>query len=119
MTKHERMEAFRLRLDGSSWEQIGVILGYTARTVRDDIYNCIARRPRQPNIKFAGLRRYVVEECGGSVRKLAREAGVDENLLYRTLPSGEIPPETKEALVKSTGRTRRELFGPEEKRKKR
>lgn len=116
MTRRERIDAFRLRLDGSTWEAIGAILGYTARTVRDDIYNCIARRPRQPNIKFSGLRQYVVSECGGSVRKLAREAGVDENLLYRTLPTGQIPPETAAELVRATGRTYQELFGPEERR---
>ena len=116
MTRRERIDAFRLRLDGSSWEQIGSILGYSPRTVRDDLYHCIVRKPRQPNIKPAGLRRYVAEECGGSVRKLARETGVDENLLYRTLPTGQIPPETAAELVRATGRTYQELFGPEERR---
>ena len=117
MTRRERIDAFRLRLDGSTWEQIGATLGYSPRTVRDDLYHCIVRKPRQPNIKPAGLRRYVVEVCGGSVRKLARETGVDENLLYRTLPTGQIPPDAREALVIATGRTYEDLFGQEEKKR--
>ena len=116
MPRREQIDAFRLRLDGSTWEAIGAILGYSPRTVRDDLYHCIVRKPRQPNIKPAGLRRYVVEVCGGSVRKLARETGVDENLLYRTLPTGQIPPETAAELVRATGRPYQELFGPEERR---
>ena len=33
MTKHERLKAFEMRLDGSNWSEIGRELGYSSTTI--------------------------------------------------------------------------------------
>ena len=110
MTRQERLEAFTRRLDGATWEEIASSLGYAPKTVRDDIHRCITAMPRRPNIRYPGLRRYVEEECGGSVRQLARRCGVKEAVLYYSLSDGVPSRDTVQAILSATGKTYEELF---------
>lgn len=113
MTRAERMEAFRRRLDGGTWEEIGAAMGYAPQTVRDDLHRCITALPRRPNIRYPGLRRYVEEQCGGSVRTLARRCGVKEAVLYYCLSVGTPTDETIQSIISATGKPYEELFDHE------
>lgn len=110
MTRQERLEAFTRRIDGATWEEIGAALGYAPTTVWKDLHNCITTMPRRPNIRYPGLRRYVEEECGGSVRQLARRCGVKEAVLYYSLSEGVPNRDTVQAILSATGRPYEELF---------
>lgn len=110
MTREERLTAFRRRLDGETWEEIGQELGYAPKTVRDDLHRCITAMPRKPNIRYSGLRRYVEETCGGSVRQLSRLCGVKEAVLYYSLSAGTPSESTIQAILSATGKTYKELF---------
>ena len=110
MTRQERLEAFTRRIDGATWEEIGAALGYAPTTVWKDLHNCITAMPRRPNIRYPGLRRYVEEECGGSVRQLARRCGVKEAVLYYSLSDGVPNRDTVQAILSATGRPYEELF---------
>lgn len=114
MTREERFDAFRRRLDGATWEEIGAALGYAPQTVRDDLRRCVTAMPRRPNIRYPGLRRYVEEFCGGSVRQLSRLCGVKEAVLYYSLSAGTPSSATIQAILAATGKTHEELFGNEQ-----
>lgn len=55
MTKHERLKAFEMRLDGSSWSKIGRELGYTSATIHKDLLGCVMTKPRQVNLMTVSL----------------------------------------------------------------
>ena len=110
MTRNDRLAAFCMRLDGAAWEEIGQELGYAPKTVRDDLHRCITAMPKRPNIRYEGLRRYVEEHCGGSVRQLARLCGVKEASLYYSLSAGTPSESTVRAILSATGKPYKELF---------
>ena len=117
MDRTDRIKAFRMRMDGSSWDEIGDELGYEPSTVYNDLRNCMKRPPRQPNIRFPGLRRYVMEECGGSISVLADRCGLSVNSLYASLGNGHKTNPSFDiirAITSTTGKTYEELFEEED-----
>lgn len=114
MTNEERRRAFALRLAGRSWAEIGRSLGYSGGCVRHDLLSCLDRGPRQPNIRYPVLRRYVMDHCDGSVKRLAQECGVSANTLYSVLRGISAPQKSLvDKLLYSTGLTYEQAFQEE------
>lgn len=115
MTKQERMKAFEMRLDGSSWLEIADVLGYTATTVQCDLRSCLSAAPRQVNCVYPALRRVITERYGGSVRTFASACGLSTNSLYAVLPGRSRPSVNMiNAILKETGLCYEEAFRTEE-----
>lgn len=113
MTRNDRMLAFRLRLDGLSWKQVGMAMGYDGRSVQRDVEKVVSRGQRRPRTAFAGLSRYITQYCGGSMREFARQCELPYSTVYAVL-SGEraAGEETLERMLFVTGLTMEEAFAP-------
>ena len=66
MTNRERVEAFRMRLEGKRWEEIGDEIGYTAETVYRDLTNAL-KMPAPKPCAYPWLQGYIDEHFGGSI----------------------------------------------------
>ena len=115
MTKQERLKAFEMRLDGSSWAEIADALGYTANTVQCDLKACMIAAPRQVNCVYPAIRRIITERYGGSVRSFASACGVSQNSMYAVLPGKSRPNAyVIDAILKETGLHYEEAFRMED-----
>lgn len=99
MTKHERLKAFEMRLDGSNWSEIARELGYSSTNVKQDLLGCVMTKPRQVTCVYPAIRRIITEEYGGSVSAFADACGISYGTMYYTL-SGKrfVPPERQEII---------------------
>ena len=115
MTKHERLKAFEMRLDGCKWIDIARTLGYTSTTVQQDLQGCVLTKPRQVHCVYPVIRRIITEDYGGSVRAFAAACGISYGAMYYTL-SGKcfVPPERQEVISKAIGIPPVEAFEREE-----
>ena len=104
MTNEERRRAFALRLDGMSWERIGKTLGYCGTTISNDLSLCLRRGPRRLAICYPALRRYVVEQCGGSVKQLSAACRLPYSTLKSVLAGRQNPSKAVvDAILQATG----------------
>lgn len=114
MTNKERRRAFALRLEGRGWAEIGRAMGYCGSTVYEDLLSVIRRAPRQPNICYPALRRYVAEQYGGSVGRFAQECGISASTLYTVLRGKSKPSkQVLDAILSATGLSYEEAFWKE------
>lgn len=115
MTNYERKEAFELRLDGYTWEEIGKTLGYSASTVYGDIFHCI-KLPRRsapcvyPRVTAVIAARY------GNMSRLAKDCGLPYGAVYRCLIGRNSPKHDGigERICSVTGLTMEEAFVTED-----
>lgn len=115
MTNYERKEAFELRLDGYTWEEIGKFLGYSASTVCEDIHHCV-QIPRRstpcvyPRVAAAIAARY------GNVSRLAKDCGLPYGAVYRCLIGRNSPKRDGigERICSAIGLTMEEAFVTED-----
>ena len=117
MTQKDRLSAFRLRLKGLSYEQIGRQLGYDSHTVYLDLRNCLRGnwKPLKWKIRYPAICEYTEEECGGSMKALADRCGLSPNTLYNIFYSDQPPgPKVTQALERVIGKPRAELFREED-----
>ena len=115
MTKHERLKAFEMRLDGSNWSEIGRAIGYSSTTVQQDLQGCVLTKPRQVNCVYPVIRRIITEDYGGSVRTFAQDCGITYNAMYYTL-SGKciVSDQRKKIIANVLGIPPEEAFQREE-----
>ena len=111
MTRKDRIRAFCLRLDGCSWRQVGAALGYDARAVQRDLERMVRRGQRRPRTPYTALARFIMQECGGSIKEFARLCGVPYSTMYAVLTEERAPGEgTLERILATTGLTVEEAF---------
>ena len=115
MTKQERLKAFEMRLDGSSWSKIGSELGYSASTVYQDIVGCVRSKPRQVTCIYPAIRYAITERYGGSVSAFAAACGIPRGTMYSIL-SGRcfVPPERMDAISDKIGLPSADAFARED-----
>ena len=113
MTRNDKMLAFCLRLDGLSWRQVGLALGYDGRSVQRDVEQVVRRGQRRPKTPYAGFSRYITQHCGGSIREFAHQCALPYSTVYAVL-SGEraAGEETLERMLSCTGLTAEAAFAP-------
>ena len=99
MTKQERLKAFEMRLDGSSWSEIGRELGYTSTTVKQDLQGCVLSKPYQINCAYPAIRRIITERYDGSIRALADACGITYNAMYYTMSGKCIVSDQRKKLI--------------------
>ena len=113
MTRNDRMLAFRLRLDGLSWRQVGTALGYDPRSVQRDMEQVVSRGQRRPKTPYVGFSRYITQYCGGSMREFARQCELPYSTVYAVLSGGRCAgEETLERMLQVTKLTLEEAFAP-------
>lgn len=115
MTNQDRIRAFRMRLDGSSWVQIGRELNYTPQHIRQDLERICCRKPRQLACAYPVLRRVIAEDYGGSISAFADACGLSYGAMYYTL-SGTCTPsqERQKDICSVIGIPPEEAFRQEE-----
>lgn len=113
MTRNDKIRAFRLRLDGLSWRQVGDALGYDGRSVQRDVEQVVRRGQRRPKTPYAGFSRYITRFCGGSMQEFARRCDLPYSTVYAVL-SGERAggADTLDRMLGLTGLTLEEAFAP-------
>ena len=99
MTKHERLKAFEMRLDGSNWSEIGRELGYSSTTIKQDLLGCVMTKPRQVTCVYPAIRRIITEEYGGSVSACADACGISYGAMYYTLSGKCFVPEVRQEII--------------------
>ena len=99
MTKHERLKAFEMRLDGSNWSEIGRELGYTSTTVKQDLQGCILSKPYQINCAYPAIRRIITDRYDGSIRALADACGITYNAMYYTMSGKCIVSDQRKKII--------------------
>ena len=99
MTKHERLKAFEMRLDGSNWSEIGRELGYTSTTVKQDLQGCILSKPYQVNCVYPAIRRIITDRYDGSIRALADACGITYNAMYYTMSGKCIVSDQRKKII--------------------
>lgn len=113
MTRNDRIQAFRLRLDGLSWRQVGEVLGYDGRSVQRDVEQVVRRGQRRPKTPYAGFSSYIIRFCGGSIQEFARQCCLPYSTVYAVLTGDRAAgEETLERLLTVTGLTVEEAFAP-------
>lgn len=111
MTKHERMQAFEMRLDGANWSQIGRALGYSSTAVKNDLLGCVMTKPRQVTCVYPAIQRIITNAYGGSVRAFADACGLTYGAMYYTLSGRYFPsPERQAAICTAIGLSPAEAF---------
>ena len=115
MTNQERKIAYDMWVDGASWEQIADKLGYSARTVEQDMLASLRRKPRTVNCIYPNLRRVITDEYGGVVLAFANTLGAPQSTVYSVL-TGAVPPGKNlvDAIERCTGLTEEEAFARED-----
>lgn len=115
MTKHERMVAFEMRLDGKSWREIGDALGYAHTTIYNDLSACLVTHPRTPICPYPALRRVIEEQYGGSIHSFAAACGLTYNAMYYTLTGrSKLAPARQRIICSVTGLSPDEAFQRED-----
>ncbi len=114
MTASERIRAFSLRCSGATWEEIGEILHYDARTVARDLQSVLNKRPRSPAILYPAIRQYVRARYAGSIEAFARDIHVSPHRLRRALLEGDAPESMRQKIVEALGLAETEAFAPDE-----
>ena len=99
MTKHERLKAFEMRLDGSNWSEIGRELGYTSTTVKQDLQGCVLSKPYQINCVYPAIRRIITDRYDGSIRALADACGITYNAMYYTMSGKCIVSDQRKKII--------------------
>jgi len=115
LTNQERKIAYDMWVGGATWAQIADKLGYSVRTVEQDMLASMRRRPRNVNCVYPNLRRVIENEYGGIVLAFANTLGIPQSTVYGVL-TGAIPPGQNliAAVVRGTGLTEEEAFYREE-----
>lgn len=115
MTKQERLQAFEMRLDGSSWSEIGRALGYSSSNVQQDLKGCVLSKPRQINCVYPVIRRIIRDDYGGSIGAFADACGMTYPSMYYML-SGKclVNPARQAAISAVLGLPPAEVFAREE-----
>ena len=115
MTKHERLKAFEMRLDGSNWSEIGRELGYSSTTIKQDLLGCVMTKPYQVNCVYPAIRRIITDRYDGSIRALADACGITYNAMYYTM-SGKciVSDQRKKIIANVLGIPPEEAFQREE-----
>lgn len=115
MTRADRIKAFRMRIDGMSWADIGHQLGYDSSSVYRDIKNCISS-PRCPSrIIYPALFKICVEQFDGSILQMSKELGISDSAL-RSCLFGKSRPTARiiDAVRSRFGLTYESAFAKEE-----
>lgn len=91
LNKEDRIRAFALRCDGASWDEIGKALHYTGTNVAQDIQCVVSRGGRVPKIIYPEIKRYIIDNCGGSIEKFAASIHSSASTIRPILVHGEEP----------------------------
>lgn len=112
MTREEKIEAFAMRLDGKTYEEIGKRFGLTKQRI-EQILNVSGRDMSLKGIIYPNLCRHIREHYG-SVPKFDDAlgyAGRNPNLMYRRLRGeGTIAISEVRKILELTGMTFEECF---------
>lgn len=111
MNKSDRIRAFAMRCDGSTWEQIGQAMSYDGQSVAKDLHTVLKKAPRRPAIRYPALANYVLTHCGGSIEVFARGMHVSPHRLRRVLVHGDEPSGSLcQKLLEATGLPEETVF---------
>ena len=108
MTNYERLEAFRLRMEGYTYEQIGAKLHYSARNVQKDLQSVVEKTAVNPNIIYPKLEEIIRTQCGGSINAFARVLQISPTELYKFLIHGATPSKRLLERIEAVTRLTRE-----------
>lgn len=108
MTKEERLEAFRLRMEGKTYKQIGEKLHYSPWAVQKDLQTVVEKDAVNPNILYPRLEEIIRTQCGGSINAFARVLQVSRTDLRQFLIHGAAPSERLLERIEAVTRLSRE-----------
>lgn len=111
MTKEQKIEAFRMRLDGCTYQEIGERFGLRKQAVHQSLAHPTRRVSCPENIAYPGLARWMTEN-GVARRALAERCGMaDSNM--SSLLLGRTNPTKKyiDSILAVTGLSYEEAFG--------
>lgn len=86
MTNTQKMQAFEMRINGYTWDEIGEKLGYAGSSVRDGLTSCIRGATRKPACCiYPNLQKYIAENYSGSIPEFSEACGIGYAALYKFL----------------------------------
>lgn len=87
MSNNELARAFRMRLEGAGWPEIGAEFGYNSDWVRQAMRQivCGKARKRLESPAYPDLARYITSRYDGSIKAFSRACGIRDNVLSRML----------------------------------
>ncbi len=85
MTNGELICAATMRIEGSSWAEIGKSLSYDPAHVCKAVQAHIFRRGNSTAVIYPRIRAFIDEECGGSIARFARTMGCTRQYVYSAL----------------------------------
>ena len=115
MTRKEKIEAYKMKLDGYTFSQIGEHFGVSKQCVQRCLADCVSPRS-DINVVFVGLKKWMVENeetPTGFASKInpdkANKSGFTDKLKgKRELRMSEI-----KKIIEATGKSFEELFSEE------
>lgn len=119
ITIDQKVEMYRMRLEGKSYQDIadrfGVSRQYVYRLIGQQ---CKSEPYRNVNVRYTGLRKWM-NESNYSVANLARESGCTDNHSYVTITSylqgsPRMDIDSIRKILRFTGMTFEEAFGEAE-----
>ncbi len=120
LTIDQKVEMYRMRLEGETYRAIGDKFGVSGQYVHQLLGQKYKPEPyRNVNVQYTGLRDWM-NECNYSVAKLARESGCTDHHSYFTITSylqgsPHMDIDSIRKILRFTGLTFEEAFGIEEK----
>ena len=119
LTIDQKVEMYRMRLEGKSYQVIADRFGVSRQYVHQLFGQKYKSEPyRNVNVQYTGLRKWM-NELNYSVAKLARESGCTDNHSYVTITSylqgsPRMDIDSIREILRFTGLTFEEAFGVEE-----
>ena len=119
ITIDQKVEMYRMRLEGKSYQAIADRFGVSRQYVYQLIgQQCKSEPYRNVNVQYTGLRKWM-NESNYSVAKLARESGFTNNHSYVTIisylqGSPRMDIDSIRKILRFTGLTLEEAFGEAE-----
>ena len=115
LTNRERIEAFRMRLQGMTWEEIGDEIGYTADTVYRELSYIMKNAYTKP-CAYPYLQRLIEDKFGGSISAFCASIdGTSPSFYFRFLRMlrGKTKPNKADIdmILESIGASYEEVFG--------
>lgn len=115
MTRAERLKAYKMRLDGMTWNAIGEALHYDGNSVYKDLLRSLQAGKKQAKILYPKIRKICYTQFDGSLSRMAAHLALSDST-FRNQMKGKSAPsfETIQAVTKTFGISCEEAFQKEE-----
>lgn len=115
MTKQEKLDAYSMRLDGKTLQEIGDKYGLTRERIRQILAESIRPRERSSDsYRYPGIGKWILDH-GETIATLADKAGISRATAYNALSLKSKHPanlgkESIDKILKATGLTYEAAF---------